>query len=222
MKNNIFHEQQENAFYEHDFKHFTTKDLDQMVGKYRAKSNKTEFPSPDCIFHKRFHFLSKPSAVQQVKSLSESKTKPSPEIESRKKKTLPLTPQKTDPKKEGGMSNGTPQIVKRNDILVSEIKKSKLGVQLESESDSDTDNFLIIPPKFDEIIKSVLSGKKLDNEKDLETLIETTPINKEEFEEKTKWVNELILSDNEIPDNTSQNLLITSYLQAELSPVFSL
>eukprot|EP00826_Nyctotherus_ovalis_P028282 TRINITY_DN2235_c0_g1_i7.p1 TRINITY_DN2235_c0_g1~~TRINITY_DN2235_c0_g1_i7.p1 ORF type:complete len:233 (+),score=41.53 TRINITY_DN2235_c0_g1_i7:444-1142(+) len=232
MTNNIFQEQQENAFYEHDFERFTAADLEQMVSKYQSKSGQTEFPSPECIFHKRFHFLPKPLAAIQAKALSESKPKAIPDAEIKIKKTLPpLTPQKNDSKKkkESTLSNGaaTPRAEIRNLAAISPVKtkfRTKLGVLLEDYCDNDSDSTFTIPPILNDIIRSVLNGKKKMSDKELELIIETACIGKEEVEEETKWVNELVSSDSESAERTKlrgaiQNSLLMPCFEDEHSPV---
>jgi len=188
MTNNsgIFCEQQKKAFFEHQFENLTLEELEKMIGKHRPKSS--VFPVPECIFTKRFRFLSNTLEVMQAQPKEEKKVLPAP------KKVI-----KTAPK-----DNFTPK------------KRTKFGVFLEnkSKSDTDSDNSFVIPSEFNDIITNVLRGNKPTNEKDLEFIIETTPITKFELKElkkRTEWVDELIMSDCETFEKPNKHHTTVSY-----------
>jgi hypothetical protein len=201
MTNNsyIFFEQQKKAFYEHHFEELTIEELGRMTGKLRSKSN--EFPMPECIFTKKFRFL--PCTIETMQERNKSTKKPP--IEKKVKKAENNLRIKE-------ISSLTPKIEPK--------KKTKFGVFLEnkSKSDTDSDSSFVIPTEFNDIITNVLQGNKPTNEKDLELMIETTPITKLELKElkkKTEWVDELIMSDCETIEKPSKKHSSISYSEAQ-------
>ena len=176
MTNNavIFFEQQKKAFYEFDFENFSMDDLERMVGKYKADKESAEFPPPDCIFSKKFRFLPDTLEIMQIKSKFEKEALIKEAMNnSRKTEVKPKsTTKKTDKIITQKSVSDTKSFPKR---------KTKLGVVLENKSDTDSDNSFITPSAFNYIITNMLSGKKPNNEKELEILIETSPITKHEL-----------------------------------------
>eukprot|EP00826_Nyctotherus_ovalis_P046787 TRINITY_DN5321_c0_g3_i4.p1 TRINITY_DN5321_c0_g3~~TRINITY_DN5321_c0_g3_i4.p1 ORF type:complete len:230 (-),score=35.83 TRINITY_DN5321_c0_g3_i4:375-1064(-) len=193
----IFFEQQRKAFYEQQFESLTISELEQMIGKLRPKSN--EFPVPECIFSKKFRFL--PCTLETMQK--QIKTEKKPTIE-KKKHSLSNS--------QGREVSLTPKIEPR--------QRTKFGVFLESKSKSDTDSesSFVIPNEFNDIITNVLRGNKPANEKDLEHIIETTPITKFELKElrkRTEWVDELIMSDCETPEKSNKKYSSVSYNETQ-------
>jgi ribosomal protein L28 len=196
MTNNscIFYEQQKKAFFEHQFENLTPEELERMVGRYRPKSS--VFPVPECIFTKRFRFLPNTLEVMQIQTKEEKK------VLTLSKKVIKSVPK----------DSLTPKIEPK--------QRTKFGVFLESKSKSDTDsdNSFVIPNEFNDIITNVLRGNKPVNEKDLELIIETTPITKLELKElkkRTEWVDELVMSDCETSEKPNKNYTRLSYNQAQ-------
>eukprot|EP00826_Nyctotherus_ovalis_P057940 TRINITY_DN7939_c0_g1_i13.p1 TRINITY_DN7939_c0_g1~~TRINITY_DN7939_c0_g1_i13.p1 ORF type:complete len:228 (-),score=91.28 TRINITY_DN7939_c0_g1_i13:391-1074(-) len=208
MTNNsfIFYEQQKKAFYEHEFEHLTLQELEEMVGKLRPKSN--EFPAPECIFSKKFRFL--PTTLEVMQERAKAERKSSPGAKEEVKKLVQSKAKETR----------TPKIKPK--------QRTKFGVFLESKSKSDTDsdNSFVIPNEFNDIITNVLRGNKLANEKDLELIIETTPITKLELKElkkRTEWVDELIMSDcetSEKPNKTHSRISCSDAQSPLIAPSF--
>jgi len=196
----IFFEQQKKAFYEHHFEDLTTEELEYMIGKLRPKDN--EFPVPECIFTKKFRFL--PCTIEIMQERNKA-TKKLP-IEKKAKKILENNVKAKE------ISSLTPKIEPK--------KRTKFGVFLEnkSKSDTDSDSSFVIPTEFNDIITNVLQGNKPANEKDLELIIENTPITKLELKElkkQTDWVDELIMSDCETTEKPSKKHPSISYIEAQ-------
>jgi len=168
----IFYEQQKNAFYDQHFDNFSPQDLENLVGKYRVKKGKSQFPSPDHIFTKKFAFLDK--TLSEILSENQEKV---PQIE--EKKCVEVVPK----------------------IEIKKVK-TKLGIFLEEKpkNDTDSDNSFIIPPEFNEIITRALKSEdnnKLDE--DIIEYIDSAPITKHELKEskrKTKWIDDLLENNN--------------------------
>eukprot|EP00826_Nyctotherus_ovalis_P064443 TRINITY_DN9453_c0_g6_i3.p1 TRINITY_DN9453_c0_g6~~TRINITY_DN9453_c0_g6_i3.p1 ORF type:complete len:243 (-),score=61.30 TRINITY_DN9453_c0_g6_i3:394-1122(-) len=197
MTNNalIFYQQQRNAFYGNQFELLTAEELEAMVGKCRVKS--AEFPAPEMIFDKYFRFLNGTLRDLQAIRLKEANTKPA---EPPKKNTIVKKEREVASKEKKAIK--TPQVITIS--RVSENHKTKLGVLLENNPDTDSDNSIIIPSEFKEIIANTLSGKKIEVNEDLEQFIESAPITKKELRlnSRTNWVNDLLNSDTDEPNKS--------------------
>lgn len=215
MTNNalIFYQQQKNAFYGNHFELLTAEELEAAVGKRRVKN--AEFPAPEMIFDKHFRFLNGTLRELQRARLKEVTAKPA---EPPKKNTIIVKKEKEVVSKEKKTIKA-PQVITIS--RVSENRKTKLGVLLENSPDTDSDNSIIIPSEFKEIITSTLSGKKIkvEESEDLEQLIESIPITKKELRlnSRTGWVNDLLNSDTDEPSRSP-----TSVAQISTAPLLML
>jgi hypothetical protein len=204
MTNNasVFFKQQKNAFYGNEFETLTPEDLEQLIGKYRPKKKLDGFPAPEKIFDKHFKFLN--TTLREM--LKTIKKEPKPTETPKKNGTLDFIKvvEKKESEKEVVKSNKIGKVTKSPPVITirrnNEKHVTKLGVVLEDNNDTDSDNSIIIPQEFNEIITNNLSGKDSPMEEDIKLTIETTPIAKREIREPQsdiRWVDKLLESDDD-------------------------
>jgi len=206
MTNNasVFYQQQKNAFYGNEFEKLTPEDLEQLIGKFRPKKKLDGFPAPEKIFDKHFRFLN--TTLREM--LRTTKKEPKA-LEPPKKNGIMIEKKEAEKEK----SNNTGKIMKTPPVITirrnSEKHITKLGVLLEDNHDTDSDNSIIIPHEFNEIITNTLSGKDITMKEDIESAIEAIPITKKEIKElqsRTRWIDELIESDTERVEESNSNV----------------
>jgi len=180
--------------------------LEQLIGKFRPKKKLDGFPAPEKIFDKHFRFLN--TTLREM--LKTTKKEPKP-LEPPKKNGIMKVVEKKEVENE--KSNKTGKIIKTPPVITirrnSEKHITKLGVHLEDNHDTDSDNSIIIPHEFNEIITNTLSGKDITMKEDIESTIEAIPITKKEIKELescTRWIDELIESDTEGLEESNSNV----------------
>ncbi len=211
MTNNatIFYEQQKSAFYSQHIDSLFPQDLEDLVAKLKPKKS-AQFPPPEHIYKKRFAFLPTTLAVLQASK------KPSPAannvpVPSKEHPTIHAAVVSTNNNKAQRPANKRIPATEKPDTKLSHTngkpkEKSKLGVELETRSVSGegSDDSVVIPHEFEEIILAALQTQKRNPTDADEEFIESEPLSKREIKtlrEDVGWVDDLLSSDTESPSS---------------------
>ena len=205
MTNNatIFYEQQRSAFYSQHFDVLTLQELEEYVARFRPKKE-GQFPQAEYIFKKKFAFLPATLTVLQ----SRKKAVVAEKTVSKQVLTLPE-------KKEDKPNNTV--AVKINKATPTKKQRSKLGVVLESSKSDDSDNSILVPEEFEDIITASLKQKhNTDIGLDYgEEFIENASLSKKEarmLNSRFEWVNQMVVDDEAKSNSIIKQTMISSHL----------